>query len=305
MVNYIKQLRVFYTVARVESITRAAAELNVTPPAISRQLKILEEMLELKLIYLEGKSIRLTKIGAEIYKRSMDVFQRLEDLDHYIQDLSSIKTGSLRVGFPPSIAKYLMAPLIDIFRKDYPDIKILLDQGSSIELINRVIDRKTDVAIIGRVAMDREEKLKIVKAKKPGELAFISSPSYPIADEITIAEAARQPLIFPQEGSATRATVLEYFKGFDLKPTIILESSSNDVLKEMVAQGKGLAFITRIAVLNELKNKSLKAIRIVEGKPEIERWFIYLRDRTLPPAAKAFLRVLGEINNIETNLMKK
>ena len=305
MITYINQLRVFYTVARVKSLTRAAEELNVTPPAISKQLKTLEEMLELKLIYLEGKTIRLTKIGDEIYQRSLDVFQRLEDLDHYIQDLVSVKAGFLRVGFPPSIAKYLMAPLVELFRKEYPDIKITLDQGSSSELIDRIIERKTDIAIIGKVPTDHKEKMKIIKAKKPGALTFISSPSYPIADEISINEVARQPLIFPQEGSATRASIIGFFKRFDLKPTIILESSSNEVLKEMVMQGKGLAFITRIAVHNELKNKSLKAIRIVEGEPEVERWFIYLKDRTLSPASKAFLNVMVEIDGIEMNLMKE
>ena len=102
MITYINQLRVFYTVVREKSLTRAAQVLNVTTPAISKQLKNLEEILELKLIYLKGKSIRLTKIGSEIYKRSLDVFQKLEALDCYIQDLASVKSGSLRVGFPPS-----------------------------------------------------------------------------------------------------------------------------------------------------------------------------------------------------------
>jgi DNA-binding transcriptional LysR family regulator len=303
MVSYINQLRVFYTVAKFKSLTRAARELNVTPPAISRQLKTFEEMLELKLVYLDGKSIRLTKIGSEIYKRSLDVFQKLEELDHYIQDLVSVKTGSLRVGFPPSIAKSLMAPLIESFRKEYPDLKITLDQASSAELIARIVERKTDIAIVGRVPNEHEDKLEIIKSKKRGPLAFISSPSYAIADAISIKEVAQQSLIFPQEGSATRAAILEFFKQFDLKPTIILESSSIDVLKEMVVQGKGLAFITRIAVHYELENKTLKAVRILEGEPEIERWFIYLKDRTLSPAAQAFLRVIEEINDIETKLM--
>ena len=298
MIINMNQLRVFFTVAKLGSMTLAARELMVTPQAISKQLKVLEEFLEIKLLYSEGRSIKLTRIGSEMYQMSKEVFDRVGHIEKYIKDLSSLKAGVLRVGYSQTTAKFIMPQVIDLFEKDHPKIKIILQQGFPGEMIKDVLDRKIDIAVIGRIPDNQEGKINY-KAFKSRFLTLIASPTYPISDEIPVGFLTKTPLLMPPEGSSTRAAVLAFFTKYELTPNIVFESPNIEIDKKLVRKGKGLCFVPDVTVREELKNKTLKAIRIIEGHPEVRRVIIYPKGKSLSPAALAFLRVLDKLDEID------
>jgi DNA-binding transcriptional LysR family regulator len=106
------------------------------------------------------------------------------------------------------------------------------------------------------------------------------------------------PLILPKEGSATRDVVFEYLRRFKVTPTVTLESASVGLIKELVSQDDGVSFLVRIAVQEDLKNKTLKSVRILEGSPTMEYGIGYLKRASLSPGAWAFLRLLDKLDDI-------
>ena len=301
MILNTNQLRVFFTVAKLGSMTLAAQELMVTPQAVSKQLKALQELLEVQLLYSEGSSIKLTGIGSEIYQLSKEIFDKVWHLEKYIEDLSSLRAGVLRIGYSQTTAKYLMPQVISLFEKEYPQIKIIFQQGFSLAIIKDVLDRKTEIAFIRGIRgipNNLQKKLEI-KEFKNRALRLIASPTYPIADEINVGLLAKIPLLIPPEGSPTRSSVLKYFSKHELTPNIVLESHNVDIEKELVRQGKGLCFVPGVTVHEELKNKTLKAIRIVEGHPEVSMGIVYAKGKSLSPAALAFIRVFEQLHKLD------
>ncbi len=297
MILNINQLRAFYYAARLRSITLAAQELMVTPPAISMQVKQLEENLEIKLMFRDGNSIRITEVGKIVFEKCDKIFKEIKDMEDFFEDISTSKTGVLKIGCPQTPAKYIMPRLIAEFKKTYPGIRIVLDQGDNSEMLKSILNHKNELAVIRR--RGDEKKLK-VKSFGSEDLVLVAAPESQnlLVSEISITQLATIPLIVPEEGSATRDVVFEYFRKFRVTPTIIMESGSADLIKEVVAQDNGVSFLVRSAVQNELKNKTLRSIRVLAGSPIIEYGIGYLKRVSLSPGAWAFLRHLDKLDKI-------
>ncbi len=297
MILNINQLRAFHAAAKLKSITLAAQELMVTPPAISMQVKQLEETLEMRLMFRNGNSIQLTEVGHTIFKRCDRIFKQIKNMEDFLEDISTAKSGVLKMGCPQTPAKYVMPRVITAFNKTYPGVRIVLDQGSSSEMAKTILSHKNELAVI-RCGGD-EKRLK-VKSFGKEELVLVAAPksqNLP-TDETSVTQLSTVPLIIPKEGSATRDVVFEYLRRFKVTPMVILESASVDLIKELVSQDDGVSFLARSAVQKDLKNKTLKSVRILEGSPTIEYGISYLRRASLSPGAWAFLRLLDKLDNI-------
>ncbi len=297
MILNINQLRAFYYAARLRSITLAAQELMVTPPAISMQVKQLEENLEIKLMFRDGNSIRITEVGKIVFEKCDKIFKEIKDMEDFIEDISTSKMGVLKIGCPQTPAKYIMPRLIAEFKKTYPGIRIVLDQGDNSEMLKSILTHKNELAVVRR--RGDEKRLK-VKSFGSEDLVLVAAPESQnlLVSEISITQLATIPLIVPEEGSATRDVVLEYFQKFKVTPTIIMESGSADLIKEVVAQDNGVSFLVRSAVQKELKNNKLRPIQILDGSPTMEYGIGYLKRTSLSPGAWAFLRHLDKLDNI-------
>jgi len=299
------QLRAFYLAAKLRSIAKAAQELMVTPPAVSKQIRQLEESLGLKLLYRDGNSIKLTEIGNSIFKRSKDIFGKIEEMESYFEDLTTAKTGELRIGCTQTPAKYIMPALIARFKDNYPGIKIVLDQGTSSEMIHNILNNINELALMRYRPNEKRLKVKVIREE---ELILIAArhSRHINTKEISISELSYIPLIVPKEGSGIRDAIFEYLSKFKIRPNVGMESGSVDLIKEMVRQDKGVSFLERYVVEEELKRGFLKAVGILEGSPKIELGVGYLQRRHLSPPAWAFLRMLENLkNSISLNLDEK
>jgi len=297
MILNINQLRAFHAAAKLKSITLAAQELMVTPPAISMQVKSLEETLEIRLMFRNGNSIQLTEVGHTIFKRCERIFKQIKGMEDFLEDISTAKSGVLKIGCPQTPAKYVIPRVIAEFNKTYPGIRIVLDQGTSSEMVKNILNHKNELAVV-RCKQD-DKKLK-VKALWSEEIVLIAAPKSRniLTDEISVTQLSTIPLILPKEGSATRDVVFEYLRRFKVTPNVTLESASADLIKELVSQDDGVSFLARIAVQEDLKKKTLNSVRILEGSPTMEYGIGYLKRASLSPGAWAFLRLLDKLDDI-------
>jgi len=284
------QLRAFFVAAKLGSITKAADTLMVTPPAITMQIKQLEETVGIRLLVRDGNSIRLTKTGKEAFSRAEKIFHEIHEMEGFFEDVSTSKSGELRIGCPETPLKRIKH-LIAAFKETYPGIRIILDQGSNAEMVKSIADHRNELAVIRYLPSNSRLKTKVIWTE---EVLLVAAPRSSLlpGSEISVMQLPEIPLILRREGSAIREVVFEYLRKFKVKPSVVMESGSIVVLKEFVAQDSGLAFVERDAVDEELRNGTLKAVHILEGSPTIEFGIGFRNRKELSPPAWAFLRLL-------------
>jgi DNA-binding transcriptional LysR family regulator len=292
MILNMNQLRAFYTAAKAKSVTKAAHELMVTPPAITMQVKQLEETVGIRLLVRDGNAIQLTNAGEIIFKKAGRVFQEIREMEGFLEDLSTGKSGELRIGCPETPLKRLM-PLIAAFKKTYPGIRIIIDQASNAEMVKSIEDHRNELAVIRYKPNNSRLKVKVIWKE---EIVLVASPKsvHLQGSEISVMQLSEIPLILRREGSAVREVVLEYLRRFKVNPLVAMESASLALLKEFVRQDNGVSFIERDAVDEELTNGMLKSISILEGYPVVGFGIGYRNRKDLSPPAWAFLRLFDK-----------
>lgn len=296
MILNMNQLRAFYTTAKLGSITKAARELMVTPPAITMQVKQLERTVGIRLLFRESHAIRLTDVGEAVFKKAENIFGEIREMENFFEDVSTGKSGQLRIGCTQTSAKYLMPPLITAFKDAYPGLRIVLDQGSNAEMVESILDHKNELALIRNVSDDRRLKIRVIGKVEVVLTAAQKSVYFP-SESISISELPKAPLIVSEEGSATRDVIREYLRRFRVIPSVAIESANRDFMKELVRQDKGVGFFERYE-MEEPSEKVLREVRILEGAPIMEFGIGYLNRKTLSPAAWAFLRLLDKSEDL-------
>jgi DNA-binding transcriptional LysR family regulator len=301
MILNINKARAFYYTAKLKSVTLAANELMVTPPAVCKQVKEFEDMLGTKLMFRSGNSIQLTELGQKTYDKCVGVFDKIKEIEVFFEDISRAKSEVLRIGCPPTLAKYIIRPLIPLFKEAYPGIKIAIDSGNNSEMIKSIISHQNELALCRAGPDEKRLKMRVFRREDLVLVVSLKSNHIP-TDEISISMLPSVPLILPKQGSGTRDGVFEYFKRFKIEPNIVLESENVDLTKDLVSNGHGASFLLRCAVQEEISNKKLREIRILEGLPIVELGISYLKRKPLSPGAQAFLRILNKLNDLPARL---
>lgn len=292
MILNMNQLRSFYMAAKLRSISQAAQALMVTPPAITMQVKSLEETVGIRLLVRDGNSIRLTDTGEILFQKAENIFREIREMEDYLEDVSTGKSGELRIGCPETPLKRLM-PLIESFKETYPGIRIILDQGSNADMVKSIEDHRNELAVIRHRPGNSRLKIKVIWND---EVVLVASPDsvHLPGSEISVMQLQEIPLIIRREGSAVREIVFNYLRQFKVTPLIAMESASISLLKEFVRRDNGVGFLEKNAIDEELESGSLKLVRILEGSPVIESGIGYRNRKNLSPPAWAFLRLLDK-----------
>jgi LysR family transcriptional regulator, transcriptional activator of the cysJI operon len=290
MILNINQLRAFATAARLSSITEAARELMVTTPAVTMQIRRLEQTLGVSLMYRGGNSIQLTEAGKTVFTRSNRIFEDIKEMEAFLGKLTKDTSGILRIGCPQTPAKYIMPRVIAAFKKTYPDVKIVMGQGHSSDVVKGIQNQTYDLGVVHCGGSSR--KMKVIPIVKE-DILLVASPHsvHVAAQEISVAQLASIPLIISQHGSALREVVLAYLRRFNVTPQIVMESANAELIKGLAAEDQGASFMVKSALKDELEKGVLKVISIIEGPPIIEYGIGYLQRKYLSPAAWAFVRL--------------
>ena len=290
MLNFNK-FRVFYYAAKNLNFTAAAGELFITQPAVTAQIKSFEEFCNLKLFKKKGRKIYLTDEGRSLYEYATKIFKYEKEIEAVIDDMRELKRGILSLGTTKAYARYFMPLMITSFHKNYPNIKIQLNEGSSLDMIYSLLDFKIEVAVIAK-AEDTPEVHFFPFSQE--EMAVIMAMGHPLTKkkEISFTDLANLPFIMKEKGSGTRKLVEELFEVEKCTPNILMETSNTEFIKQLVQRGEGVSFVVKEAVAAELKENKLTTVPLRGPKAYLDVSIAYLKEQVLSPPARAFVDTL-------------
>jgi len=284
----LRQLRVFESAARHLSLTRAAEELHLTPPAVSIQIRQLEGHAHAELFERAGRGLKLTQAGEEVLAHARGILGHIVAAEEAIEGLAALEQGLLDVAVI-NAGDYFFPWLLAAFRERHPRIHVRISVGNRDELLERLAAHGVDLAVMSHPPADKRFA---AESFAPHPHVIVAAPGHPLVGRRTmpLARAAKEPLITREPGSATRLAMEQAFNEAGVVPRIEMEIASNETIKQAVAAGFGLGFLSAHAVHQELALGSL-AVVAVRGFPVMRQWYVvHLRDRRLPPITEAFQR---------------
>jgi DNA-binding transcriptional LysR family regulator len=287
-----RQMRVFAAVARNLSFTRAARELHLTQPAVSQQVKLLEEEVGMPLFEHIGRKVHLAPAGAELLRYTEQAMELLRQANESLSAMRGLKRGVLKLG-AVSTAKYFAPSLLSTFKPAYPEVTIQFAVGNREEIIQQLAANEIDLVIMGRPPRELETVAEPF-AKHP--LVLIASPRHPLARKrhIKLSQLATESFLIREEGSGTRASMERVFRERGVPIQVSMEISSNETIKQAVMADMGISFISSHTVGLELAAGKLVILDVV-GLPIVRDWYvIHLRDKRLAPIPAAFRTFLLE-----------
>jgi len=287
------QLATFQVVAKHCSYVRAAEELHFSQPAVSAQIRKLEEAMGIKLFEQIGRKTYLTQAGEELYHYSQKIFTVIDEALETVEELRGPDHGRLRVGADTTVGTYVIPSLLGKFQKGYPDVEISLDVVNRAALVDRIMNNQIDMAIVGRVPDDIPV---VIEPFAPNELVLVAAPYHRLAGRVHVPmqELEKEHFLLREIGSGTRASLEITLQEAEVPLHVSMHMGNNSAIKQGVAAGLGIALISRVALDMELETNRL-VILDVEGFPIIRHWrIVHLKDKHLSAPALAFKAFLLE-----------
>jgi len=282
----LRQLRVFEAVARLSSYTRAAEELHLSQPAVSMQVRQLEDAVGLTLFERLGKSIVLTEAGRETYQYSRSINRALQEMEEVMEALKGVSRGRLHVAVASTV-NYFAPRLLAVFHQRYPGISPRLDVTNRESLVRLLDTNSVDIALMGVPPQDVDVES---EAFMENPLVVIAPPNHALAGAraIPLARLAGETFVMRESGSGTRQAMERFFKEAGMPIRHGMQMTRNEAVKQAVRSGLGLSVVSLHTIELELETGRL-VILDVEGFPLRRKWYlVYRRGKRLSPAASAF-----------------
>jgi DNA-binding transcriptional LysR family regulator len=288
----LNQLRAFFLTVRERSMTKAAEALFVTQPAVTMQIKALEESLGLKLLKKRGKLLELTDAGTLLFGYAERMFHVVDEMEHVLSRYSDMSGGSLIIGTTRSFARHLMPGLLSRFQEQFPGVKVSLEVGSSQEIADDLREFRYDLGIIGKLSYGNT--LRVIDYSRE-EFCLVTSPEHRFAAEKTVSleQLKNEPIIIREEGSGSRYAILSLLREHGIIPSVLIEAGSVQFIKEYVMKGRGISFLYVPEVELEVKMGLLRSLRIKEGPILVQTVIAFPRNVELSLPAREFLRLAG------------
>jgi len=293
----IRQLEVFIAVAHEKSFTRASKTLHLSQPAVSLQIKQLEEQVGLPLFERLGNKIFLTEAGRTIQACGRSLTQLLGDTEESIDELKGLHRGRLDLSVATTAAYFITRILAD-FAITYPDITVSLDVTNRKSLLQQLENNEPDLVIMGEPPADNDLA---AQAFKENPLVLIAAASHSCAQRssIPISELEKQSFVSREVGSGTRAAIQRFLESQNIDFNFSMEMTSNEAIKQAVEAGLGLGIVSAQSVELEIDAGKLVVLDI-KGFPILRHWYIVNRTGKLfSPVAQLFQQFLLEHKNTQ------
>ncbi|MAX89185.1 MAG: LysR family transcriptional regulator [Pseudomonas sp.] len=288
----LRQLQVFRAVCESRSYSRAAEEMALTQPAVSLQIRQLEELIGQPLFEYLGKKLYLTAAAEALQRASTDIFGRLDSLDMQLSDMQGSLQGQLNLAVESS-AKYITPHLFAAFKRKHPEVSLELVVVNHAQAVKRLSISRDDLLIMSQVPTDMDLEF----------LPFLNNPivavaptDHPLsqADTLTLQDLTAYPLLIREPGSGTRKAGEDYLRQKRAHFAQTIQVASLDALRESVVAGLGVALMPRHAAHLELTHGLLRELPVQE-LPLYRSWcVVHPRGKRLSPVAQAFFSFIRE-----------
>lgn len=287
----LNQLRGFYTLARERSFSKAASRLSLTQPAISLQIKALEEELGEVLFERQRKAVRLTAAGEVLYQHVRTVLETLEEAKSDIAGLRKLLRGHLSVGTSDTNCTYILPDVIGQFRARYPEVRVDIRNNKSSRILQLVVDNEVDVGLATLPLAHHQVTTQVVYRCID---VLICPYDHPLRRKrsVLLKDISPYPLLVFPQGSTTRGLLEAAFRQAGLPLNVAMNLGSVEVMKRFVEIGLGVSIVPRIAVTEEVASGRLAAVPI-RGLPAREIGLVEHKSKRRSAAAVAFLELLS------------
>ena len=282
----LRQIEVFNAVARLQNYTRAAEHLHMSQPAVSMQIKQLEEGVGLPLFEQVGKKIHLTDAGKLMYGYGRNIVSLLDEADEVFEAIKGVERGALSISVATT-ASHFATRLLAEFSKQHSGITISLDITNREALQRQLEHNEPDLVIMGQPPEGVEVD---AAAFMENPLVMIAPASHPLVSQtaIPLSHFAQENFVVREHGSGTRSAIQRFFDEHNVPFNTAIEMTSNEAIKQAVEAGLGLGIVSIHTIELELETGRLKILD-VEDLPVLRNWYVIQRKgKRLSPAAEAF-----------------
>jgi DNA-binding transcriptional LysR family regulator len=283
------QLETFLEVARHASFSRAAEKRFRTQPAISSQIRALEEEVGARLFDRSGGKVALTAAGKAFQKYAEQTLDTRKGMMVTLAELERIPRGEIVVGANEGTCLHILPEVFAEFKKLYPNVAVQISRLERAKILESIIDNSVDFGVVSTPVDDK--RLTVVNIHRD-ELVIIVPPGHPLSrmKQAGIADVARFPLLLPKVGR-TRDALANLFDEHRVKPRVSMELDSSELLKRFVAADVGVGFIARSNILEDAKAGVLVAVPLADASIRRDLALVFRKDKALSRAALAFIEV--------------
>jgi DNA-binding transcriptional LysR family regulator len=273
-----RRLQVFHTVAKLLSFTKAAETLHMTQPAVTFQVRQLEEHFNTRLFDRTHNRISLTEAGKRVFEYSDRIFELYSEMESAVREMTGDVSGILMIGASTTIAEYMLPALLGDFKKKYPDVNVQLKVSNSDGIVHMVENNAIDLGVVESPVMNKNL---VVEMCRMDQLVAAVCPQHPLAekDSVTINELLEYPYICREEGSGTREVIGDYMTAQGVNAgqvNLTMELGSPESIKGAVEAGMGVSIISYATVQKELKLGTLVSLTL---NPALERPFSFVHQK--------------------------
>ncbi len=297
------QLETFLEVARLSSFSRAAEKRFRTQPAISSQIRALEEEVGAKLLDRSGGKVSITASGKLFQKYAEETLEARKAVLTAIAETERVPRGEIIVGANEGTCLHILPEVFAEFKKQYPDVAVNIKRSDYGKILESVIDNSVDFGVVSTPVTDTRLTVMLLHRD---ELVIIAPPHHPLAKmkSAAVADVAKFPLVLPKAGH-TRDALENLFHERRLKPRYAMELDSSELLKRFVAADVGVGFIARFNVLEDVRANALVAIPMSDAQVRRDLALVFRKDKALSRAALAFIDIAAKLKTAEAVIPAK
>ncbi len=273
-----RRLQVFHTVARLLSFTKAAESLHMTQPAVTFQVRQLEEYFNTRLFDRTHNRISLTDAGKRVFEYADDIFDLYAQMDNAVRDITGEISGVLIIGASTTIAEYMLPSLLGDFKKKYPDVSVHLKVSNSDGVVSMVENNDIDLGVVEAPVMNKNL---VVERCREDQLVAIVPPQHALSDhkKVRLSDLLDHAYIAREEGSGTREVIEEYLANAGMKPAdlhVAMELGSPEAIKGAVEASMGVSIVSEVTIQKELQLGTLVALEL---EPPLVRPFAFVHQK--------------------------
>jgi len=283
------QLETFLEVARLSSFSRAAERRFRTQPAISSQIRSLEDEVGAKLLDRSGGKVAMTAAGKVFQKYAEETLEQRRIMLVTLAEMHRVPRGEIVVSANEGTCLHILPEVFAEFKRQYPRVAVNVKRLEHSKILEAIIDNSCDFGVVSLPVPDK--RLTVVPIHRD-ELIVIAPPRHPLARQkrTTVTEVVEYPLLLPKVGR-TRDALESLFHEHRLKPIVSMELDSSELLKRFVAADVGIGFIPRSHVVDDLKANTLAVLTLADASIQRDLALVFRKDKALSRAALAFIDI--------------